>query len=46
MYTENLTLKGVFMSNLFEQMKVDLELKGFSPNRVKLYLMLILIIVQ
>jgi len=27
------------MSNLFEQMKIDLELKGFSPNTVKLYLM-------
>ena len=27
------------MSNLFEQMKMDLELKGFSPNTVKLYLM-------
>ena len=27
------------MSNLFKQMQMDLELKGFSPNTVKLYLM-------
>lgn len=35
----NKSLKGVnILSNLREQMKIDLELKGFSPNTQKLYL--------